>query len=135
MAKPCILLADDDASLTAALKKRLAHHGFDVMTVGDSYNALAQAVSRTPDVIILDVNMPAGDGFTVHERMRKIGAVEQPRLLDIPVIYLTGDQSLRLDDLASRLGAFAMLHKPFEFDHLLNTVYEAISNNPSPSVA
>lgn len=135
MSKPLLLLADDDYALGTALANRFKRNGFDVTQVTDSYNALANIVESEPNAIILDVNMPAGDGFTVQERLHKLGATQYPRLLNIPIIYLTGDKSQRLDEIAAELGAFAILHKPFEFNELLDTVLQALDSRTLPTGA
>ena len=120
--KPRILLADDDQPLLAALKTRLESLEVEVITATDGYTALAKAVSEKPDLLILDVNMPAGDGFSVQERLNSTSH----GLSGIPTIYLTGDQSERLDAIASELGAFAVMHKPFKVQDLVTNIYDAL---------
>jgi DNA-binding response OmpR family regulator len=119
--RPKILLADDDASLLMALKIRLEKAGAEVVTATDGYNSLAKARSEQPDLLILDVNMPAGDGFSVLERLEKMPSGES-----VPVIYLTGDHSERLDELAENLGAYAIFHKPINTKQLIESVYSAL---------
>lgn len=120
--KPRILLADDDQPLLIALKTRLESLDVEVITATDGYTALAKAVSEKPDLLILDVNMPAGDGFSVQERLNST----MHSASSIPTIYLTGDQSERLDQIASELGAYAVLHKPFKIQELVSTIYDAL---------
>lgn len=131
MAKALILIADDDRGLTVALKKRLIKEGYAVITASDSYNALALTLQSMPDVCLLDINMPAGDGFTVQERIQAIGSTKHPRLLTIPILYMTGDKSERLDDLAEDMGAFAILHKPFEYRLLVEVIEKALTSTPT----
>ena len=119
--RPRILVADDDAALLQALRKRLESLDVDVITATDGYCSLAQARRHQPDLLILDVNMPAGDGFSVQERLREIDG-----MATVPVIYLTGDQSERLDVLADEIGGFALLHKPFNVKELLSVIVEAL---------
>lgn len=114
-----ILIADDDPNLLQALKIRLEHQGFEVITTADSYNALAKTVEFQPDLLLLDINMPAGDGFSVQERLKNH---DDTGLQNIPVIYITGDASDRLDDLAHELGAAALFHKPINIKSLINTI-------------
>ena len=121
--KPTILLADDDSALLNALSIRLREFGYELITATDGYTALALATEKQPDLLILDVNMPAGDGFSVQERLQKTDGHN-----DVPVIYLTGDQSERLDDLASRLGAVTLFHKPFQLDALLEAIHAALKS-------
>jgi len=112
-----ILIADDDKQLVAALSVRLQAHGYDVLTSVDSYNALALARTHKPDILILDIHMPAGEGFSVQQRMQKIEELE-----GTPVIYITADASKQLETIARRLGACALFRKPFDFYQLLHTI-------------
>ncbi len=116
-----ILLADDNTSFVTAMKMRLEKMDYEVVTATDGYNSLAKARSEQPDLMLLDVNMPAGDGFTVKQRLDSL-----PNAAHTPVIYLTGDHSARLDDLAERLGAFAILHKPVRLSTLMQTISNAL---------
>ena len=118
-----ILIADDDERVLKALMLRLGKVGFNVVTATDGYSALALAAECKPSLLLLDINMPAGDGFSVQERMKGIS-----ELATTPVIYVTGDKSERLDDVARRLGAFAVLHKPFHIEELIDTVLSALSS-------
>jgi len=118
-----ILIADDDARVLKVLMLRLGKLGFNIVTASDGYSALALASECKPSLLLLDINMPAGDGFSVQERMKGI-----PDLANIPVIYVTGDKSERLDDVARRLGAYAVLHKPFHIEELIDTVLSALSS-------
>jgi len=118
-----ILIADDDERVLKALMIRLGHVGFKVITATDGYSALSLATKHKPSLLVLDINMPAGDGFSVQERMKEI-----PELAATPVIYVTGDKSDRLDQLARRLGGFAVLHKPFHIEELIDTLLSALSS-------
>ena len=119
--RPRILLADDDELLLKALRIRLERLNVEVVTATDGYTSLAQATEHKPDLLILDVNMPAGDGFSVQERLRS-----DPQLRYIPVIYLTGDQSQRLDEIAEQVGGFALFHKPFKLPELVESINKAL---------
>ncbi|MEM7680707.1 MAG: response regulator [Planctomycetota bacterium] len=116
-----ILIADDDTSLLRALTVRLEAEGFEVATSQDAYYALDQAKHHPPDVLILDVNMPCGSGFSVQERMQKI-----PELAKTPVVYITGEDPASVDHLADQMGAVSILHKPFETSDLLDAVRAAL---------
>lgn len=119
--KARILVADDDKDLLTALKIRFEQINAEVQTAEDGYNALARAREFMPDLMVLDVNMPAGDGFSVHERLESIPGLEKTR-----VIYLTGDRSERLDNLAFQLGAFEMFHKPCNMRQLQTAAIRAL---------
>ena len=118
-----IVVADDDTDLLKALMMRLTMAGYSVVTATDCYNALAMAVQSKPALLILDVNMPAGDGFSVQERL----AGMSPDLDGVPVIYITGDKCERLDDVAKLHGASAIFHKPFRVEELLDAIHRSLA--------
>ncbi len=124
---PTILVADDDKELLKALSLRLWNMGYEIITATDSNQVIALANEASPDAIVLDVNMPSGDGFSVHERLKQITSLRQT-----PVIYVTGDRSSRLDSLARELGAVALLHKPFRIDELVAMLDQSIKPNAAP---
>lgn len=115
-----VLIADDDARLVTALARRLRGSGFHVIECQDAYMAIELARRHKPDVILLDVNMPAGGGESTHARLAKIGETAS-----IPIIYLTGDDSERVRRRAHDLGAFAVIGKPFDMEDLLSHILEA----------
>lgn len=117
-----ILIAEDDPQLRRSLGIRLRAAGYDVVEAGDGYQAVALARSQSPELLLLDVNMPAGDGFSVQERVWNIAHMRRT-----PVIYITGDSGQGLENEAHRLGAIAVLHKPFETEDLLTTVACALA--------
>lgn len=121
MAAKTILIADDDTGLLEALAVRLEAEGFEVISTRDAYQALAIARRDRPDLLLLDINMPAGNGFSVQER---IGKIEE--LAGTPIIYITGEEPGTVDRTALELGAFAVVHKPFETAALLDTVRGAL---------
>lgn len=123
MSKPKVIIAEDNPKLLAALRIQLAGQGFEVFPCADAYTALARAQDVRPDVMVLDIRMPAGNGFTILERMRRL-----THLSTIPVIYITGEQAGDLEAKAYNLGAFALLRKPFGFGDLLHLVQTAIAS-------
>ncbi|MEY3162394.1 MAG: Transcriptional activator protein CzcR [Planctomycetota bacterium] len=122
-----ILIADDDRDLLASLSIRLQAAGYDVCAVQDSYQAVAQARRSAPDVLVLDINMPAGDGFTVQDRVDRMSTVHH-----VPVIYLTGERSERVASLTRSKHAFAVLYKPFDTADLLKAI-QAATAQPRPA--
>ena len=126
-----ILLADDDAMLLEALSIRLQAEGYRVITLTDGYQALQQSIQLQPDLLVLDVNMPAGDGFSVLTRAARVGNV----LSDVPVIFMTGEDSPRVDHAVRDHGAFAVLRKPFAYEALSETIAAALAYGPAHSAA
>ncbi|MDH3585303.1 MAG: response regulator [Phycisphaerae bacterium] len=119
--RPRILIADDDPALLRALTIRLTHEGYDVITASDGYNALARAMDERPDLMILDINMPAGDGFTVQERFENSSG--WPR---VPTIYISGDKSDVIRHRFRQAKGFALLHKPLDGRHLIEMIQRAL---------
>lgn len=121
MPKQTILVAEDDETFRRNVGRFLQKQGYGVICVEDGYQAVEFALRDTPTLLVLDVHMPAGDGFSVHQRVRR-----HPELALTPVIYMTHDPSHEIELVADGDGAFALLHKPFELDDLLKAVHGAI---------
>jgi DNA-binding response OmpR family regulator len=66
-----ILMADDEPDILNIMAKKVAQAGYTVITAGDGEEALAKINSEHPDVILLDLNMPKMDGFTVLKYIRE----------------------------------------------------------------
>lgn len=115
-----VLIADDDHRLLMGLTDRLENEGMAVVTCRDAYMATDLARREMPDVILLDINMPAGRGESTHERL-----CQMPETESIPVIYLTGDTSPSVQRSAKQLGAYAVIHKPFDPTELIAYVRAA----------
>ncbi len=122
MEKKRILIADDDRSLVTSLALRFEKAGYEVIVSVDSYQALDRAVNEDPDLIILDIHMPCGSGLTVQDRL-----VSLPDMPTIPIIYLTGEKSPRVDALPSKPGVFAVVQKPFDMAEFLEIVRRALA--------
>src|SRR3982074_918612 len=81
MSKQKILVVDDDPDLVRALRLRLRANNYDITTASDGYSAIASAQKERPDLIVLDLGLPTGDGFVVLDRLQNIDA-----LAGLPVI-------------------------------------------------
>jgi two-component system response regulator AtoC/two-component system nitrogen regulation response regulator NtrX len=114
-----ILVVDDEASARYGLRKALAHVGYLVCEAADGRQALAVIPAESPDMILLDVNMPVMDGM---EALEKIMALEHPPL----VIMLTAHGSERIAVEAMKKGAYDYMTKPFEVDELRLTIKNAL---------
>jgi len=101
---------------------RLKANGYGVVFAGDGIAAVSVARNEVPDVIILDIGLPGGDGFTVMERLGSILPVAQ-----VPVIILTARDISGNEARARAAGAIAFLQKPVDNDVLLETIQEALA--------
>ncbi|MDQ1423257.1 MAG: hypothetical protein QOD72_755, partial [Acidimicrobiaceae bacterium] len=110
-----ILLVEDDQDLLRGLGRRLRSWGYDVVFASDGMTAVSVARTEHPDLVLLDLGLPAGDGFVVLERYAKL-----PALCTIPVIVLTGRDRRTCELTARRLGVAGFLTKPNDNDVLLD---------------
>jgi putative two-component system response regulator len=109
MTQPILLIVDDDPIVRASLGALLIGEGYQLYFAVDGLEGVQKAIELHPDVILLDVMMPAVDGYEVCHRLRS-----EPSLQEIPILFLTA-----LDDRDSRLrgleaGADDFLSKPID---------------------
>jgi DNA-binding response OmpR family regulator len=112
-----ILIVEDDADIRGLLSLRLRQRSYDTSVATDGMTALAVARREQPDLVVLDLGLPAGDGFTVMERMRSITS-----LAEIPVVVITARDAATNRAKAESFGAVAFVEKPIDFDQLLETI-------------
>jgi two-component system KDP operon response regulator KdpE len=117
MEKPKILIIDDDFDLRRALNLRLRANNYETLYATDGLSATAMAQKEHPDLIILDLGLPAGDGFVVMERLQ-----QSANLSCIPVIVLTCRDPHGNKDRALRAGAKAFFQKPVDNEELLAAI-------------
>ena len=130
MEKPRILIVDDDPDLRRALKIRLRANHYDTLQASDGYSAIAVAQKEQPDLIILDLGLPAGDGFVVLQRLQTNDA-----LSDIPVIVLTARDPLSNEQQALQAGAAAFFQKPADNNELLDVIRATLPPTAWPGTA
>jgi len=120
--RPHVLVVDDDARIAAALKRALHYEGYSVEIAGDGTAALARAVTRPPDLVLLDVMLPGLDGVEVCRKLRE-GS-------DVPIMMLTARDATgeRVRGLDS--GADDYVLKPFTYEELLARVRALLRRAP-----
>jgi two-component system response regulator/two-component system chemotaxis response regulator CheY len=118
---PRILVVDDNAELRKGLSLQLRANGYDVLFAVDAISATATVVKQEPDLVILDLGLPCGDGFVVIERLQN-----NDRLARIPIIVLTARESEQNRERALQAGAAAFLQKPVEDGALLFAIQRAL---------
>jgi len=117
-----ILIVDDEPSITVPLKFLMEQNQFEVMVVHSGEDALAVMDRFDPDLVLLDVMLPAVDGFQVCQNLR-----ENPRCKDLKIVFLS---ALTRDmDIAkgNTLGADAYITKPFSNADVVRQVKELLS--------
>lgn len=116
-----ILIIDDDEHLLLGLTARLKTNGYVVVWAGDAVAAISVARKEAPDLVILDLGLPAGNGFLVLDRMRAL-----PELVAIPVIVLSARDPADNEKRALDAGAAAYFQKPPDNHDFLMAVRQAM---------
>lgn len=116
-----ILIIDDDEDLLLGLTARLKTNGYTVACAGDAVTAISAAREQSPDLIILDLGLPGGDGFLVLDRMKVLS-----NLFAIPVIVLSARDPADNKRRALDAGATAYFQKPPENHEFLMAIRRAL---------
>jgi DNA-binding response OmpR family regulator len=116
-----ILIVDDDPDVRQGMHVRLRANQYDTFFAGDALSSMTEARKHEPDLIILDLGLPAGDGFLVMERLKSI-----PALAVIPIIVVSTRDVLANKERALKAGAKAYLQKPVDNAELLKVIRRAL---------
>ncbi|HQT97361.1 MAG TPA: heavy metal response regulator transcription factor [Thermodesulfobacteriota bacterium] len=119
-----ILVVEDEQKAAAYLKKGLSENGFVVDVAGTGEEGLHLAFSVDYDLVILDVMLPEGDGWSVISGMRAKGR-------QTPVLFLTARDSVPDRVRGLELGADDYLVKPFAFSELLARIRSILRRGPA----
>ena len=122
-----ILIVDDDPDVRHGMHVRLRANHYDTFFAADALSSMTEARKHEPDLIILDLGLPAGDGFVVMERLRAI-----PSLAVIPVVVVSGRAGLANQERAIKAGAKAFLEKPVDNAELLAVIRQALGEHEQP---
>jgi len=118
-----ILVADDDVVLTHLLEQRLLSRGFQVQIAHDALQAWQMVRRAPPDLILLDIKMPAGTGLAVLRRLRNNQTVR-----NVPVIVITAAEEQSLLQQILALHPDAMLRKPVKLPDLDFEISRLLAN-------
>jgi DNA-binding response OmpR family regulator len=128
MSNKKILIVEDDADVRLGYRVLLKAQGYDTFFAADSIAAISEARKHLPDLMILDLGLPAGDGFVVMERLQGPTNVD---LAGIPVIVVSGRDLRGNKERALAAGAKAFVQKPWDDDELLGRVARLLGE-PDP---
>ncbi len=112
-----ILVIEDDKNIARAIRARLMANGYDVTHAPDAVFAMNSAIKDVPDIVLLDINLPGGDGFLIAERLRENTATSKASL-----IFMTASKKQTMRDDARNAGAVAFLEKPFSATQLIDAI-------------
>jgi DNA-binding response OmpR family regulator len=125
-----ILIVDDDPDIRQGMHVRLEYNGYDTCFAADALSAVAVTSKEEPDLIVLDLGLPAGDGFLLIERLKM-----QPTLSAIPIIVVSARDARANRERAIKAGATAYLQKPVDNAEFLAVIRKALGEfAPVPSL-
>ena len=116
-----VLIIEDDQNLAMALALRLKAAGYAATTTYDALTGLKAAVSNPPALVLLDISMPAGNGFSVAEQIQTL--IPTPT----PIIFLTASKKPDFREKAKKLGAAGYFEKPYEAEELFGAIRQALA--------
>jgi DNA-binding response OmpR family regulator len=127
MANKKILVVEDDSDTRKGYQIRLKANLYDAYFATDTVTALRLAREHQPDLIILDLGLPGGDGFVVMERLKL-----NSQLALIPIIVVSARAGLAIKERAEEAGAKAFLQKPVDNAELLAVIRQTLGGPTEP---
>lgn len=121
MSNKRILIIEDDPHVRLGYHVRLKANNYDTFFAADALASVTEARKHQPDLIILDLGLPAGDGFVVMERLKA-----NTHLAVIPIIVVSGRDPSANRQRALRAGAKAFLQKPVDNEELLAVIRQCL---------
>ena len=115
-----ILIIEDDAKIALSLALRLKAAGYRATTTYDALTGLNAAMSNHPALVLMDISMPAGNGFSVAERIQALIPTRTP------IIFITASKKPEFREKAKQMGAAGYFEKPYEAEDLVGAIREAI---------
>ena len=112
-AKPLILIAEDSVDGREMMRTLLGMKGYDVVVAEDGVEAIDLALKNSPDLILIDLELPRLDGISVIRNIRR-----SPKLQDVPIIIVSGHDPSRYEAAAMAAGCTDHIMKPIDFDRL-----------------
>jgi DNA-binding response OmpR family regulator len=120
-----ILIVEDDPNVLQSMHVRLRAHHYITSSASDAISCMAEARKCGPDLIILDLGLPGGDGFLLMDRFKNV-----PALAAVPVIVVTGREVRGNLKRVIDAGAKAFLQKPVNNAKLLAVIRQALGELP-----
>jgi DNA-binding response OmpR family regulator len=116
-----VLIVDDDPDIRGLLDLELRASGYETIFARDAHEAVAIALTERPDLILLDLALPGGSGFTVMEQLNTT-----PGGFNAPVIIVSAAEPRENKAKTDELGAIGYFQKPFDAGELIDAVDAAL---------
>ncbi|MEK7850913.1 MAG: sigma-54 dependent transcriptional regulator [Deltaproteobacteria bacterium] len=117
-----VLVVDDEAATRRLMEQTLKKQGYEILTASNGDEGLKKVMDESPDIVLLDIQLPGMDGISVLQKIREINK-------DSIVIMATAMDDLKVAVNAMRLGAYDYISKPFHIDDLTLTVNKAMETS------
>lgn len=124
-----IMIMEDDSRIASALALRLKAAGYHVLAAPDGFRGLTRSLQDRPDLLLMDIWMPVGTGFSVAQRLQDFG------LSDVPFIFITASKTKGLKETAKELGAAGFFEKPYDPHELLDAIATALESKNASAPA
>ncbi|HET9047036.1 MAG TPA: Hpt domain-containing protein, partial [Casimicrobiaceae bacterium] len=121
-APPLVMIVDDSLTVRKVTSRMLQREGFEVVTARDGVDALEQLAEHTPDVILLDIEMPRMDGFEFTKNVKG-----SPDHANIPIVMITSRTAEKHRKRAAELGVDLYIGKPYQEEELLRNLRDMLS--------
>lgn len=125
-----VLIADDDRDLCQLLGAVLRSQGHEVVFAFDAAQALTVARTSTPDIIVLDINMPGGTGAGALEKLKF-----NMKTSMIPVLVITASTDERLSTTMQQIGAAEFMQKPLDMEKFCEALQQITGLPCTPAAA
>ena len=119
-----IMIVEDDKDIVRALGVRLKSQGYNLVVATDAISAISTARKEKPDLIVLDLGLPGGDGFVVMQRLRS-----NYELMMVPIIVVSARDPFLNEERALEAGAEAFLQKPVKDADFSAAIEKALSKS------
>jgi len=120
--EPLVMVVDDSLTVRKITSRMLIRAGYQVVTATDGVDALEKLEEFTPDVMLLDIEMPRMDGFALVRELRR-----NPNTQNLPIIMITSRTADKHRDYAMQLGVNTYLGKPYQEDELLQNIADFVA--------
>jgi len=114
---PVVMIVDDSLTVRKITTRLLTRVGYEVVTAKDGVDALEKLAEMTPDVMLLDVEMPRMDGFELAKHLRR-----DSKFKDLPIIMITSRTAEKHRNYALEVGVNEYMGKPYQDDELLENI-------------
>lgn len=121
-ATPLVYVVDDEPTIRTSLTRLLSSADLTSKSFASAQAFLEESFVEGPTCLLLDVNLAADSGFDVQSELRRRG-------LHFPIIFMTGYGTIPMSVRAIKAGAHEFLTKPFEPDHLLDLIAQALEQD------